>query len=107
MEAATPRPHVSSGALTPAPGHNLTHSARGDMVMCPGPLRMECISWEEPIAAAGGPQKLLRQMAQLRMGSVSNMIQGKRNIEKYLISIVLTLSLTVVPAPSPTQTMRR
>ena len=77
--ATTAGPLVWGGTLSPAPGHNLTLSARGDMVMCPGPQRMECISWEEMTAAAGRPQNLSRLMDQLREGSASNIIQGKIN----------------------------
>ena len=78
-EEAAPRALVSSGALSPAPGHNLTLSAIRELVMCPGPQRMECISWEEMTAAAGRPQNLSRLMDQLRKGSDSNIIQGKIN----------------------------
>ena len=55
-DATTPSQLVRSGALSPAPGHSLTLSARRDIGMCLGPLRMECISWGEGTTATAGPQ---------------------------------------------------
>ena len=52
-EAATPPKLATCGALILAPGLGLTLSARADIIMCPGPPRMEFISWE---AAPAGPQ---------------------------------------------------
>ena len=55
---------VSNGAQHLAPGTSHTLSGIRDMLMCPGPLPLVCISSE--VKLAGGHQKRLRMMAQLK-----------------------------------------
>ena len=47
--ALAPRLIVTGGQRGPGPGH-LTHSARGEVVICPGPLHRVCSSLEDGTA---------------------------------------------------------
>ena len=60
---------ASSGALSPAPGHNLTLSKRIGILMCPGKRTMESISWEDWPARTRA--YLLRRMGHQSMGLFS------------------------------------
>ena len=67
-EEAEALPLASNGAQPLAPGPSHTHSERGDMLMCPGPLPQECISSEVPTVR--GHQRRRSWMAQLRRALV-------------------------------------